>query len=324
MNDKLVITVSGYTPSGKSRVSYLLKEFLTRVRFEVDLNLADGDSLYINTGWSLARVPDYLLLKGQPIGLMFGYITDGFYKPADFTQADPTIAAYTLKSGVPVPGIIPNPGDIKFKDISGPNGLPDGKIDSYDKTVIGNAVPKFTGGLLQQFRYKNFDLNVFVNWRVGGDVMNATKIEGTNAYNPLGNNLAEANNNRFTIIDKETGRRITSLTELEAVNADASMWMPALNVNNAFSLHSWAIEDGSFLRINNISLGYTFKSVSIKRIGLSSLRIYGTVNNVAIFTNYSGYDPEVNTRRSTNITPNVDFSAYPRSRGFVFGINASL
>jgi hypothetical protein len=89
-------------------------------------------------------------------------------------------------------------------------------------------------------------------------------------------------------------------------------------------VHSWAIEDGSFLRINNITLGYTLPTRLTQKAKIKSLRFYGTVDNLAIFTNYTGYDPEVNTRRSTPLTPGVDYSAYPRSRAFIFGVNLSL
>ena len=89
-------------------------------------------------------------------------------------------------------------------------------------------------------------------------------------------------------------------------------------------LHSWAVEDGSFIRINNITLGYTLPASVIKRIKLERLRVYFTANNVALITNYSGYDPEVSVRRGNPVTPGVDYSAYPRSRSFIFGVNLSL
>ena len=90
-----------------------------------------------------------------------------------------------------------------------------------------------------------------------------------------------------------------------------------------YLLHSWAIEDGSFLRINNITVGYTLPKALTMRAKVQQLRLYATLNNVYTLTNYSGYDPEVNTRRGP-LTPGVDYAAYPRSRGFLFGVNLTL
>lgn len=87
---------------------------------------------------------------------------------------------------------------------------------------------------------------------------------------------------------------------------------------------SWAVEDASFLRINNITLGYSFNSALLKRIQISQFRLYVTVNNLAVFTKYSGYDPEVDTRRSSRVTPGVDYSAYPRTRSFLVGTNITF
>jgi TonB-dependent starch-binding outer membrane protein SusC len=199
-------------------------------------------------------------------------------------------------------------------------------ITNADRTVIGNPNPKFTGGLNQQFTYKNFDLSIFINWSVGGDVMNANKIEFTNSYTPWANALSDIEGRWKTI--NAQGQLVTDLDELKALNANATMWMPlqARAGNNAFILHSWAIEDASFLRINNITFGYTFPKKSLRRIGIQSLRLYATANNVAVITGYSGYDPEVSTRNRANTypSPNVDYSAYPRSRSFIFGVNASF
>jgi TonB-dependent starch-binding outer membrane protein SusC len=115
---------------------------------------------------------------------------------------------------------------------------------------------------------------------------------------------------------------VTDPKELAAINENATIWSPVNS--NRFFLHSWAVEDGSFLRINNVTLGYTLPSAMMKRARISSLRIYATVNNLATFTNYTGYDPEVNTRRADPLTQGVDFAGYPRTRTFVFGINLSL
>ena len=110
--------------------------------------------------------------------------------------------------------------------------------------------------------------------------------------------------------------------QLSVLNAGATIWQP-IKSSGAFYPHSWAIEDGSFLRINNVSIGYSLPAKSIAKLKMSQLRFYATANNLAIFTKYTGYDPEVSVRNSP-LTPGLDYSAYPRSRSFVFGVNASF
>jgi len=129
-------------------------------------------------------------------------------------------------------------------------------------------------------------------------------------------------NDRWKNIDAE-GNVVTDPGQLSAMNTNAKIWSP-LTGASSFFVNSWAVEDGSFIRINNITLGYTFPAMSISKLKITKLRIYATGNNIAVFTNYSGYDPEVNTRRSTPITPGVDYSAYPRSHNYIFGVNVSF
>jgi hypothetical protein len=107
------------------------------------------------------------------------------------------------------------------------------------------------------------------------------------------------------------------------LNANAKLWSP-LTTASSFYVHSWAIEDGSFLRVNNVTLGYRLPASILRKLKITNFKVYATANNLAVWTNYSGYDPEVNTRRSTPLTPGVDYSAYPRSRAFIVGVNLSL
>ena len=111
-------------------------------------------------------------------------------------------------------------------------------------------------------------------------------------------------------------------TRLAALNKDATIWQP-IRSTGAFYPHSWAIEDGSFIRLNNVTVGYTLPVKSIAGIQMSKLRLYLTANNLAIITNYSGYDPEVSVRNNP-LTPGLDYSAYPKSRTFIFGVNATF
>ena len=308
------------------------KDFTWSVNFNIAFNKNTIDNLatrqnfyYDNSGALTGQTADYIVKVGQPVGSMFGYVTDGMYQVSDFNATyNSTLGqyTYTLKSGVPSnAGIVGTvyPGTLKFKDING-----DGVVDANDRTIIGNANPKFTGGMNQTFMYKNFDASIFVNFVYGNNILNANKIEFTNAFTPDANVLSlEKDRWRFT--DPTNGQLVTEPNALAALNANAKVWIPSQTTGaGAFVLHSWAVEDGSFLRVNNISIGYTVPSKTLRRYNISKLRFYFTVNNLATLTNYSGYDPEVNARRTTPTTPGVDYSAYPRARTFLFGMNLTL
>ena len=288
---------------------------LNRNRVE---NLGGPAQITRNSGWQGSDgVDDYLVKVGEPVGLMYGFVTDGFYTLNDFDYNAAT-ATYTIKKGVPVNGVYgtPQPGMLKWKDLNG-----DGTITADgDRQVIGNANPKFTGGWNNQFTYKNFDASIFVNFVVGNDIYNANKLEWTDGAFP-NLNMISTMKNRWTNINSQ-GQVVTDPNELAALNANASIWSP-VRVQRWW-LHSWAIEDGSYLRINNVTLGYTLPKRITARARISSLRVFSTVNNLAVITGYSGYDPDVTARRSDPLTPGVDFAAYPRSRTWVFGVNVTF
>jgi hypothetical protein len=198
--------------------------------------------------------------------------------------------------------------------------------------------------LAQNFTYKSWDASIFLNFSYGNDIYNANKIEFTSAYNVTSNLLDIINSqNRWKTIDENgkvlekfgvTGTVVYAYgappAELAAANANANIWMPAglSNFGSGTSTlsyvpHTWAIEDGSFIRLNNITIGYTLPIQKVKRMGLSKLRFYVSGSNLAVITNYSGFDPEVSVK-SSGLTPGLDYSAYPKSRSFVFGINANF
>lgn len=281
-------------------------------------NLGGPSEITRNSGWQGSDgVDDYLVKVGEPIGLMYGFVTDGFYGIDEFNY-NATTGTYTIKPGVPVNAVYgtPQPGMLKWKDLNG-----DGQITAdKDRTVIGNANANFIGGWNNQFTYKNFDASVFVNFVVGNDIYNANKLEWTDGAFP-NLNMLDIMKDRFTNINAE-GKVVTDPTELAKLNANAQIWSP-VRVQRWW-LHSWAIEDGSYLRINNVTLGYTLPKNITTRAKISSLRLYATVNNLATITGYSGYDPDVTARRADPLTPGVDFAAYPRSRTVVFGLNLNF
>ncbi len=128
-------------------------------------------------------------------------------------------------------------------------------------------------------------------------------------------------NDRWKMFN-ENGVQVTNPDELKALNANTKYWTPPAG---QYFLHSFAIEDGSFLRINNLTLGYTLPETwALRTKAFSKVRVYGTVNNLLTITGYSGFDPEANTRRSNPLTPGVDYAAYPRSRYILGGINVTF
>ncbi len=263
---------------------------------------------------------DYIEQIGSPVGSMYGFVTDGFYTTNDFLPYDFSKGLYPLKPGVVISSLQSStrpvqPGDIKFKDLDGND-----TINFSDRKIIGNPTPKFTGGINQQFSYKNFDASVFINFSYGGQIYNANKIENTNNYTPNAN-LLSVMSDRFRTIDN-SGNLITDINQLAAVNSNAKIWKPTHDGTD-FLTHSWAIEDGSFIRINNITVGYSLPLKSLARLHISKLRIYITGNNLKVFTKYTGYDPEVSVGKNP-LTPNLDYSAYPKSRSIIFGINVGF
>lgn len=313
------------------------KDFSWNSNFNISFNKNKIVGLGVNqtqffpaASWGVSGQPtDYIQRVGYPVGSIFGLVTAGFYTTDDFTW-NPGTGVYTLRPGVPSNASIIGtvmPGSIKFADLNG-----DGVVDiNNDRRIIGDPTPNCTGGWNNQFAFKNWDMSMFMNFSLGNDIYNANKIELTNAYS-INSNMLEVMNGRYMTINAD-GQRVLYTNgsnqavgiapdQLSALNKNATIWQP-LRSAGAFYPHSWAIEDGSFLRINNVTLGYTFPVQKLLGMRMSKLRAYFTANNLAVLTNYTGYDPEVSVR-SNPLTPGLDYSAYPKSRSFIFGVNASF
>ncbi len=285
---------------------------------------------YPAASWGVSGQPtDYIIRIGDPVGSMWGLVNDGFYKVSDFDY-DAATSVYTLKAGiVSNAGIIGTvqPGAVKFKDLDG-----DGIINlDKDRQIIGNPTPKFTGGWNNQFTYKNWDMSVFFNFSYGNDIYNANKVEFTNGYTANSNMLAMMEN-RWKVVTAtgQTAQWINGAgkvvgiapDQLTALNANATIWQPIKSAG-AFYPSSWAIEDGSFIRVNNVTIGYSIPAAKLAKMKMSRLRFFVTLNNLAVIAGYSGYDPEVSVKNSP-LTPGLDYSAYPKSRTYIFGVNASF
>ncbi|WET01351.1 TonB-dependent receptor [Flavobacterium sp. YJ01] len=276
------------------------------------------------TGWASSQIgDDYLIQVGSSLGTMYGYKNDGRYEVSDFDYVG---GKYVLKTGVVATattlvgdGSGLKPGDMKLKDVNG-----DGKVDLSDKTVIGNVNPKSSGGFVINGNAYGFDLMAAFNWSIGNDVYNADKIEFSTAnasaqYKNLNSTMADGK--RWTNLDPATGQLVTDPAALTELNANTTMWSPYMRTA---IFTDWAVEDASFLRLNTLTLGYTAPEMFTSKLGVSKLRFYLTASNVFVWTNYSGSDPEVSTRRKNPLTPGVDSSPYPRSRQMVFGMNLNF
>ncbi|WNH09149.1 SusC/RagA family TonB-linked outer membrane protein [Thalassobellus suaedae] len=317
------------------------KDITLSANFNIGVNklrirsLNEGISgLNLSSNWdsTLDNAQDYSFKVGGPIGDIVGYVTDGYYTTDDFESYDETTEEYILKEGVtqPLSSIYDaKPGLLKVKDLNG-----DGEIDSEnDRQVIGNALPDFQGGFGFNMRYKNFDLSTFLNFQVGNDVYNVGKLEYNQLYRikgGYGNMLTSmSSENRFTYIDIDgsytgnAGEVITDLNQLAELNEGKNTWSHTSFSTTRIIQHSSNIEDGSFLRLNNITLGYSLPEKLTSKFGLSKFRVYASGRNLHVWTKYSGYDPEVSTAKNA-LTPGLDYSAYPRSRSYTFGINVTF
>ncbi len=281
--------------------------------------LADTDYFTERSGWandSEFNDDDYIIEIGKAMGNMYGYKLDGkgIYMVDEFYWSDDD-NGYILKGSDEYDKDI-QPGSWKFQDIDGVPG-----ITSDDKTVIGNANPDLIGGIVNNFTYKGFDLSIGFNFQIGGNVYNANKMYFTKMNNKHRNSLSNAAR-RFTYID-ETGRNVFSDPEkLAAINANASY--ASIDGSANLALHSGYIENASFLRLNNVTFGYTLPQALTQKFYVNNLRFYASVYNLLTITGYSGYDPEVNNKPNGGLTPGVDWGAYPRSMSFVFGANLTF
>ena len=285
------------------------------------LSLGGLDRIDSESTWASTELgPDFVVLPGQPLGQMYGYEVVGRYAASDFTHDG---KKWVAKEGVvDASGLVGSnyfgPGSVKLKDQNG-----DGKIDATDKTVIGNALALGTGGFNLTGYLYGIDFSANFNYVFGNDIYNANKIEFSHSRKFKKRNLLSTmeSDKRWTNIDWATGEQITDPAALDALNAGTTMWSPACQ-NAIFT--DWAVEDGSFLRLTSATIGYTLPQKWTMKIKMQKLRFYVTGTNLFCLTNYSGYDPEVDTRRATPLTPGVDYAAYPKSIGFVVGANITF
>ena len=354
-NKGIELSISGDILRGKDYVLSANFSMGMNKRKVDKLNGTDNVIWDQNNRWK-SSYSDYCLKVGDEVGLIYGFVYDGLYSMDEFYfdaplnyQALPwgSSAAYNgsskdqplvdangvehprtvinLVSGDSNSGIATLPGKVKFKDLNG-----DGFITEEDRTVIGNTNPKLQGGFGLSGQWKNLDFAMNFNFMLDFDVNNAKAYQISSS---------EINNNKFyNALSKyaDAGWRYTrdgdgecmykcyfidgSVDMYRQLNEGRTLWNPT-DVTKKIT-HSYFIEDGSFLRCQDLTIGYTLPTQLTSKWGISKARFYVSASNLFIITGYSGYDPEVDVQ--TGLTCGMDYNRYPRSRSFVFGTNITF
>ncbi len=292
---------------------------------------------------SLRPSYDYMLEEGKAIGLVRGLQADGFYTTSDFNIVN---GQYILKEGVADltsavtekylnPFDLPNgqvafPGAAKFVDENG-----DGKIDEDDVVCLGEVMPSHTGSFQFNFGYKNFDLSTNFNWAAGGKVYNVNSMLNASGgeYNWIGANRVAWVADTYKVYNVDAAGEIYAVTnpeELDNLNRNAKYHTP---YHQAGIVTSEWLEDGSYLRLQSATLGYTLPKNLLKKVSLEQVRFYFTATNIFTLTHYSGLDPEVSsyTAGSSKVgnmrnfpTYNMDYGSYPRARTYTLGVSVQF
>jgi TonB-linked SusC/RagA family outer membrane protein len=273
-----------------------------------------------NWGTGTAFQTVSMITVGQPIGVFYGYQTDGLYKDADDLRNSPRPVGVDIHrtSGSWV-------GDVKFKDLNGPNGVPDGVIDEYDQTIIGDPNPDFTFGLTNTFTYKGWELGIGLTGSYGADILNYVRVQ-TESLTSQWDNQATSVLNRAQLGYYDGDNTNVENPENSYIidgNANLPRWS-GNNVNGNNRMSDRWIEDGSYLRIQNLSLAYNLPLSWLKKISVARCKVYINTQNVYTFTNYSGLDPEIGSYNQQAGLSNVDRGRYPSPRIFTFGANITF
>ena len=302
--------------------------------------LLEGFNTDTNTGWgSTMRKPayDYIIREGMPVGTIQGFKTIGYYTIDDFDYKD---GKYYLKPGIPdntltnyaqrvadelrPSGQYAFPGAIKFANVNG-----DDVVDEGDATVVGECMPKHTGGFTLSGNWKAIDFSASFTYQIGGDIYNANSM-----HSMMGNKDTSFGQNRLAFIaDCYKYYDVDANGDLVLVTEPAALAKLNENTKYASSFCEYGlttsdfIEDASYLRLNTLTVGYTFPKTWMKKVGIQNARVYFTGNNLFCLDGYSGIDPDVNTGSGGSNgfpTPSYDYQSYPKSRTYTFGVNLTF
>lgn len=279
---------------------------------------ADNQAFYGSLNWYSEFQTATITKVGLPMGVFYGYKTEGLFKDREdilnhsvqkADPANPDINYVNKTGGVWI-------GDIKFVDLND-----DGVIDTNDQTVIGDPNPDFTFGFNNNFSYKDFDLAFSIIGSVGGDILNYSRVL-TEGQTSIWNNQLKDVADRAKYGYHDANGSISDPYNVYLVNPDASIPRAATNdVNRNNRMSDRFIEDGSYVRLSNITLGYTIPAKLTRKYGIDRLRVYASAQNLLTITGYSGYDPEIGSYNQSSLLQNVDMGRYPAPRMFTFGLN---
>ena len=311
--------------------------------------------------WKSKDEQDYMLEVGGELGLMYGYVYDGLYTWDEFTYPETNSYLATPRSKGTVNGILVGGtvtdgyegnngngviasnnsgystlvGKIRLKDLNG-----DGQIDQNDKTVIGRTTPKWQGGFGISGQWKDFDFTANFVYMLDFDVYNATAYALSsnsgnqttfwNVYSKFADNrwrYTAPNGYVYNDVNlsgeclyKNNYIDYAPTTYYRALNANTTMWNPADLTTNV--MMDAFVEDGSFIRCSDVTIGYTIPKSITKKFYVNKIRAYVSASNLFILTKYSGYDPEVDVQ--SGLTPSMDYNRYPRARTFSCGVNVTF
>lgn len=276
---------------------------------------------YAQWGSTLVSLSD----TGESLYSFYGYVTDGIYQDLADLQTSPKPVKY------PANGVFDGAntvyvGDIKYKDLNG-----DGVINENDRTNIGSPMPKFTFGWNNTFRYKGFDLSIFINGSYGNKVMNLTKRNLTTMSSPWANQHADVLNRAQlepidpSIVYTDGTKWYNHVENVRVANPNASLPRAIIgDPNDNDRISDRYVEDGSYIRLKNLSLGYTFPKKWMSKCGVENLRVYCNIQNLLTITGYDGYDPEIGVSTMSPNVYGVDFGRYLSPTTYSFGLNLSF
>ncbi len=328
-NTGLEITLSGHPFVGK---------FQWNSEFQISFN---RNKLIALQGTSAAQIVGYgqwtdvvsVTNIGESLYNFYGYVCDGVYQDLADLQTSAKPSSYP-SNGVFNKNNTTWVGDIKYKDLNG-----DGVIDENDRTNLGSPMPKFTFGWTNTFRYKDFDLSIFINGSYGNKVFNYLNMKLTHMNSTWTNQLTDVNKRaQLTPIDatKDYSNGVTvngvtvyhwydDITNVRVANPNATIPRASINdPNDNDRISDRYIENGSYIRLKNITLGYTFPKKLIQHWGIDNLRVYANIQNLLTITGYSGYDPEIGVSTASANVMGLDNGRYPSPTVYSFGLNVTF
>lgn len=286
-NKGLELAIESINVTGKFEWSTLFnisfnKNKVLELGGETYKDIGSGDG-HLKTG-SVHR-----LMVGAPVGLFYGFKFDGIFQNQEELDAGPRSPTNWV-------------GGRRYMDISGPEGQPEGVVDAtYDRTIIGDPNPEFFGGLTNTFSYQGFELSLFIQYSYGNDIFN---------YNALELELPSGGQNVYAdLVNRWTPENPSNV-------------YPKATTNRSAVFNDRFIEDGSYLKVKNLTLAYNFDAFKLRHI--SSLRVYLSGQNLLTFTKYRGYDPEVSFRGASNLEMGEDFGGYPQARTMLLGVKFDI